>query len=158
MKTLYAILAAALACLLLLALAGNAPAGWNGNGGWKGPERSKSVAFQVDPASASATLGAGKAAFSVPDWMGGWTLAGADCRVYTPGSGTGSLDVSVSRRTASSESLMYSATVATGYTALHGTPNPASLAVGPGDLVSVGVTRVHSTPSKGLWVTLTFQP
>lgn len=158
MKTFYCTLAAALACLLLLAFAGNAPAGWNGNGGWKGPERSRSVAFQIDPASAAATLGAGKAAFTVPEWMGGWTLAGADCRVYTPGSGTGSLDVSVSRRSSSSEALMYSATVATGYTGRHGTATPANCAVLPGDLVTVGVTRIHATPSKGLWVTLTFNP
>ncbi len=142
---------------ILCLLPALAAADWRG-GPWRGPEKGKSVAFQVDPAATAATVGTGKAAFTVPAWMGGWLLTDAECRVYTPGSGSGSLDVSVSRRTAASEGLMYSATVGTGYEKWHGAASAANLAVSPGDLVTVSVTRVHGTPSKGLWVTLTFHP
>lgn len=158
MKLVHFCALAVLACLAAVLLAGAAPAGWNGNGGWKSPETGKSVAFQIDPAATSASVGQDKAAFTIPSWMGGWTLSGVDCRVYTPGSGTGSLDVGVSRRTGSSEAVMYSATVDTGYTKSSGSASAENCGVAAGDLVSVGVTGVHSTPSAGLWVTLTFSP
>ncbi|MBI5843721.1 MAG: hypothetical protein HZB23_03525 [Deltaproteobacteria bacterium] len=138
--------------------AGLALAGWNEQGAWKGQARSRSVAIQIDGPPTAATVGNNKAAFTVPGWMDGWRILDADLRVYDLGLGTGTLDVTVTRRTGASDATMYSATVATGYTRWHGTLTEANERVTAGDIVSVNVTRIHSTASKGLWITLNFLP
>ena len=147
-----------LAIFALVVSALNAGAGWNEQGAWKGQARSRSVAMQIDAVATAATVANNKAAFTVPTWMDNWRLTDAQPRVYTRGSGTGTLDVTVAKRTSTSDATMYSATVKTDYTRATGTLTSANERVAAGDMVIVNVTRIHGTASSGLWVTLNFMP
>jgi len=99
--------------------------------------------------------------YTVPSSLDGWKLVEAQASVRVAGT-TGTLDLQVHNITQAVDMLSTVITVDSGavssYTAAASSVvNPANNSLTSGDQIRVDVEAIHTTPSKGLAVILTFQ-
>lgn len=106
-------------------------------------------------------VGDGAGYFVVPDAFDGMVLVEAKARVITAGT-TGTLDIQVANVTQAADMFSTVLTIDTGETSSETAATPAVIDTGnddvaADDLLRIDVDVVHTTPAKGLIVTLGFQ-
>lgn len=131
----------------------------------------KVVEIEIFPAGTAATTGDGKAYFIVTAALNGMNLVGARANVYTAGT-TGTINIDLARCAAAATGNVCSGTVAdmlsTNITIDSGENDTATAAtaavidtanddVATGQIIRVDVDAIHTTPSQGAIVALTFQ-
>lgn len=120
----------------------------------------KTVGIQVVDAAISTSTGDAKAFFRVPAALNGFNLTGVAASVYTAGT-TGTTDVQIRNKTQTADMLSTKITIDSGETdtstaATAAVIDTANDDVATGDVLAIDVDAVSSTPSKGLYVELTF--
>lgn len=131
----------------------------------------KTVQVEIFPPGTAATTGDGKTYFYVPPSLNGMNLVGVRAQVYTAGT-TGTINIDIDRCVAAASGNVCSSTVAdmlsTNLTIDSGenasdTAAAAAAINGSNDDVATGqvlrfnVDAIHTTPSQGLLLILTFQ-
>jgi len=119
------------------------------------------VAIQVFASGSIIATGTGKALLTIPRSMSGFNLVEAHARLDSSGTtSTVSIDVrnkSKNRNFFSTPITIDSAETGSDTAAAAYVINPASDDVGGYDLLQINIPRNHTTPGKGLVVTLTFR-
>lgn len=121
----------------------------------------KPVQLDVFDFTADMATGDGKFYFRVPGSMGGMNLIGVNATVITAGT-TGTADIQVHNVTQAADMLSTEITIDTGETDSADAATPpvidtANDDVAEGDMLRIDVDAIHTTPAKGLIVTLTFR-
>jgi len=131
----------------------------------------KTVHIEIFGPSVSASTGDGKTYFYIPPSLNGMNLIGVRAQVYTAGT-TGTLNIDIARCVAAATGNVCSSTVAdvlstnitidTGENATDTAAAAAVIDTGNDDVATGQVYRfdidaVHTTPSQGLLLILTFQ-
>jgi hypothetical protein len=131
----------------------------------------KVVQVEIYPAGTAAATGDGKTYFYVPPALNGMNLVGVRAQVYTAGT-TGTLNIDIARCVAAATGNACSSTVAdmlttnmtidtgenaTDTAAVAAVIDTANDDVATGQLLRFDIDAIHTTPSQGLLVILTFQ-
>jgi hypothetical protein len=116
--------------------------------------------FPVVGPLTSLAVGDGKAYLVVPSSIGGMNLVGAHARVITAGT-TGLLTIQVRNVTQAADMLSTRVTVDSGETGSDTAATPAVVDtsnddVAAYDLLAIDIDVVHTTPARGLIMTLVF--
>ena len=100
----------------------------------------------------------GKEGFCVPTEMDTMVLVNARATVYAKGV-TGTMDIQVRRSRAGSDvdMLLTPITVGDEYTAADSVIDTDNDDIASGDLIFIDIDTIHTTPAKGLSVTLSFE-
>lgn len=119
------------------------------------------VQVPVGNATNSLATGDGQAFFRIPAELNGMNLTGVDAAVYTAGT-TNTLDVQIRNKTDGVDMLSTKITIDSTETDSSTAATPAVINtsnddVATGDLIAIDIDAVHTTPAKGLVVSMRFE-
>lgn len=120
----------------------------------------KAITIQVFAGTSDMSTGDGKFYFSIPSNVGGMDLTGVHARVVTAGT-TGTCSIQIANVTQAADMLTTKITIDSAETGSDTAATPSVIDtanddVATNDLLRIDVDTVHTTPAKGLIVTLVF--
>lgn len=119
----------------------------------------KSIGLLIKDSDTDCATGDGKDFFTVPPEMNGMNLINVNASVYTPGT-TNLMSIQIRRVRGATPADMLSGLLAFGspnvYTSNNGLINTDYDDLVTGDKIFVDVDAIHTTPARGLSVTLSF--
>lgn len=121
----------------------------------------KAISIQVVGGTTDMATGDGKAYFTIPSTVGGMDLVGAHARVVTAGT-TSTCTIQIANVTQGADMLSTKISIDSAETGSDTAATPvvidtANDDVATNDLIRIDVDTVHTTPAKGLIVTLVFK-
>lgn len=122
--------------------------------------RTTTFGIQVVDAGTDTATGDAKAYFTVPSQLNGFNLTAVKATVYTAGT-TNTTDIQIRNKTQTADMLTTKITIDSTETDSATAATPAVIDtsnddVATGDVIAIDIDAVSSTPSKGLFVLLTF--
>jgi hypothetical protein len=137
----------------------NQGAKWNADGDLVEDTKIKHITFSSTDTSTSLTTGDAKAFVIVPAELNGYDITAVQADVYTAGT-TGTMDIQLHNVTSAADILSTKITIdstekSSSTAATAAVINTAEDDLTTGDIIRFDIDAVHTTPAKGLFITLT---
>ena len=117
---------------------------------------SRDLGWDVVDSDTDCAVVDGKVGYCVPSTYHGWKINNVIAGVHTKGV-TGTMDIQIRRRRAGTDNDVLSTKVTVGdeFYAADGVVDEDYNTMATGDIIFIDIDTVHTTPAKGLFVTLT---